>query len=141
MNVVLKTEVFLSVEYVWLKECDQFFMAHPVLLTMKPNRYYVKKEGRLIFGLLASSALKRCPTWNRKYQSVWHLFLKAISMKLYGIIVSFSLFHVVSLYTCRSDKMIWYNFLNYLLTLVLKSFYDASSSLFYILSSNTCRSA
>ena len=31
MNVVLKLEVFLSVEYVWLKECDQFFMAHPVL--------------------------------------------------------------------------------------------------------------
>ena len=31
MNVVMKLEVFLSVEYVWLKECDQFFMAHPVV--------------------------------------------------------------------------------------------------------------
>ena len=30
MNVVLKLEAFLSVEYVLLKECDQFFMAHPV---------------------------------------------------------------------------------------------------------------
>ena len=30
MNVVLKLEGFISWEHMWLKEWDQFFMAHPV---------------------------------------------------------------------------------------------------------------
>ena len=37
MNVVFKLEGFLSWEHVWLKVCDQFFMAHPVEPRAKVN--------------------------------------------------------------------------------------------------------